>query len=149
MLIRFAQEDDAEQIARNNVQLVRISEDRDIEFHQVLKGVKQVIANKHKGFYLVTEEKKEIIGQILVTFEWSDWQALNIWWLQSIYVREKWRQQGILTKLLDFVHDLAAKENVTIFRLYVHKKNKKAIKIYEKIGMKKELYTIYSHTIDI
>ena len=149
MLIRFAKEGDAGQITKNNVQLARISENRDLEFNQVLKGVKQVIEDRHKGFYLVAEKKNIIIGQILVTFEWSDWQALNIWWLQSIYVKEEWRRHGILTKLLEFVHDLAANENVTVFRLYVHKKNQKAVKIYEKIGMKKEPYTIFSHTIDI
>jgi len=147
MMVRFAQKNDIEQIAKNNVQLARISENRYIEFQKVLEGVKQVIADRQKGFYVVAEEKNIIIGQVLVTFEWSDWQALNIWWLQSIYVKEKWRRQGILTKLLEFIHDLAAKENVTIFRLYVHKKNKKAITIYEKKGMQKEPYTIYSYTI--
>ena len=147
MMVRFAQKDDIEQIAKNNVQLARISENRYIEFQKVLEGVKQVIADRQKGFYVVAEEKNIIIGQVLVTFEWSDWQALNIWWLQSIYVKEKWRRQGILTILLEFIHDLAAKENVTIFRLYVHKKNKKAITIYEKKGMQKESYTIYSYTI--
>ena len=148
MLIRFAHEGDVEQIARNNVQLACVSEDRYIEFLQVLKGAAQVLADRHKGFYVVAEEKDIIIGQILVTFEWSDWKAVNMWWLQSIYVKKEWRQQGILTKLLNFIYGLAAKENVTIFRLYVHNNNKKAIKIYEKMGMKKEPYTIYGHTID-
>ena len=147
MLIQFAQEEDIEQIAKNNVQLALISENRNIEFDQVLKGVKQVIEDNHKGFYLVAKEKKTIIGQILVTFEWSDWKAMNIWWLQSIYVQEKWRRHGILKKLLGFVHDLARRENVTIFHLYVHNNNMKAIKIYERMGMKKEPYTIYGHTI--
>ena len=149
MLIRFAQEDDIEQIARNNVQLAHVSENRDIEFDQVLKGVKQVIEDRHKGFYLVAEEKNIIIGQILVTFEWSDWKAVNVWWLQSIYVQEKWRRQGILKKLLNMVHDLATRENVTIFHLYVHNNNKKAITIYERMGMKKQPYTIYGHTTEI
>ena len=147
MMVRFAQKNDIEQIAKNNVQLARISENRYIEFQKVLEGVTQVIADRQKGFYVVAEEKDIIIGQVLVTFEWSDWQAFNIWWLQSIYVKEKWRRQGVLTKLLDFIHDLAVKENVTTFRLYVHKKNKKAITIYEKKGMQKEPYTIYSYTI--
>lgn len=149
MLIRFAQENDIEQIARNNVQLARISENRDIEFDQVVKGARQVIEDRHKGFYVVAEEEDMILGQILVTFEWSDWQAVNMWWLQSIYVKTEWRQKGILTKLLNFIYGLAARENVTIFRLYVHKDNKKAIKIYERMGMKKEPYTMYGHTIDI
>jgi GNAT superfamily N-acetyltransferase len=149
MLIRFGQDTDIEQIARNNVQLARISEDRHIQFDQVFKGVKRVIEDRHKGFYLVAEEKNIIIGQILVTFEWSDWKAVNMWWLQSIYVQEKWRRHGILKKLLNFVHDLATRENVTIFHLYVHNNNKKAIKIYERMGMKKEPYTMYGHTIEI
>ena len=147
MTVRLAQKNDIEQIAKNNVQLARISENKYIESQKVLEGVKQVIKDRHKGFYVVAEEKNIIIGQVLVTFEWSDWQAFNIWWLQSIYVKEKWRRQGVLTKLLDFIHDLAVKENVTTFRLYVHKKNKKAITIYEKKGMQKEPYTIYSYTI--
>ena len=149
MLIRFAQENDIEQIARNNVQLAHISENRDIEFDQGLKGVRQVIEDRHKGFYVIAEEKDMILGQILVTFEWSDWKAMNMWWLQSIYVKKEWRQKGILTKLLNFIYDLAARKNITNFRLYVHKNNKKAIKIYERMRMKKEPYIIYGHTIDI
>jgi RimJ/RimL family protein N-acetyltransferase len=146
MITRLAKKDDAEQIARNNVKLAKISEDINIEYNQVLNGVKQVITDKNKGFYFVAEEKKEIIGQIMVTFEWSDWRNENIWWLQSIYVKEHWRKKGILKKLIKTIKTLGLTKNVHTFRLYVHKNNKGAISAYEKIGMKKEPYDIYTQT---
>ena len=75
MLIRKAISKDAEKIARNNVLLAKESENTDIEYEKTLEGVKSLINDEMKGFYLVAEENGEIIGQVMVTYEWSDWRA--------------------------------------------------------------------------
>jgi len=75
MLIRKAISKDAEKIARNNVLLAKESENTDIEYEKTLEGVKSLINDEMKGFYLVAEENGEVIGQVMVTYEWSDWRA--------------------------------------------------------------------------
>lgn len=143
MIIRMASMDDAEKIARNNVLLALESENMRIEYETALEGVKTLIKNGEKGFYIVAEDKG-IIGQLMVTYEWSDWRGADIWWLQSIYVHKGWRKKGVMKKLVDKIKKMAEKNGVCELRLYVHEDNGNAIKAYEKIGMKKLPYYIFS-----
>ncbi len=143
MKIRDALLKDAEQIAKNNVKLADESENLSISYEETFEGVKRIIENKSKGFYIVAEENKEIVGQIMITYEWSDWRAKDIWWLQSIYVRVEYRKREVMKALIEEVKKRALKENVSMLRLYVHEKNKDAMKAYEKVGMSKAPYIIY------
>jgi ribosomal protein S18 acetylase RimI-like enzyme len=143
MLIRRAIIKDAEKIARNNVLLAKESENTKIDYEKTLEGVKSLIDDETKGFYLVAEENGEIIGQVMITYEWSDWRARQIWWLQSIYVGKNWRRKGIMKAMINEIHQMAANKGVVVLRLYVHEKNVAAIKAYENIGMKKAPYVIY------
>jgi len=122
MLIRFARIDDAEKIAKNNVALAIESEGAKIDYEITFEGVKEVIKDENKGFYIVAEENGEIIGQLMVTYEWSDWKAEMIWWLQSIYVKPEWRRKGVMKAMLKKVLEIGRKKEVRRFRLYVHEK---------------------------
>jgi len=96
MQIRKASLDDAEKIAKNNVMLALESENMEIEYETTLEGIKTLIKNDEKGFYIVAEDGGSIIGQLMVTYEWSDWRGEDIWWLQSIYVNKEWRRKGVM-----------------------------------------------------
>ena len=51
-------------------------------------GVRAVFADAARGFYTVAEnERGEIVGQMMITYEWSDWRNGWFWWVQSVYVR--------------------------------------------------------------
>jgi len=143
MLIRNATLNDAEIIAENNLLLAQESENIRIKHEMVIEGVKTIITDEQKGFYLVVENRNEIIGQMMITFEWSDWRNKNIWWLQSVYVRKGWRRKGIFTQLLKTIKQRALEHNVDVLRLYVHKNNKNAKKTYQQLKMIKEPYDIY------
>jgi hypothetical protein len=34
----------------------------------------------------------QVIAQLMITFEWSDWRAADVWWIQSVYVSPEHRQ---------------------------------------------------------
>ena len=144
MLLRMASVGDTEKIARNGIMLARESENLEIEYGKILNGVKGVIENNEKGFYFVVEQEHSIIGQMMITYEWSDWRGKDIWWIQSIYVKKKWRRKGIMKKMLDKIKKMAYEKDVFALRLYVHENNKEAIKAYEKVEMKKSPYYIFS-----
>ena len=146
MLLRMACMEDAEKIARNNIMLAMESENLRINYEDTLKGVRQIIKHREKGFYLVAEENNEIIGQVMVTYEWSDWRGMDIWWLQSIYVNKEWRREGIMKMLMEKIKKMAG-NNVFALRLYVHESNENAIEAYKKVGMKKMPYFIFSMEI--
>ena len=143
MKIRNAVLRDSKIIAENNLMLAEESENKNINYKTVLEGVKAVITDRTKGFYLVVEENNEIIGQMMITFEWSDWQNKNIWWLQSIYIPKPWRMKGVFKQLFITIKDLALKNNVKTLRLYVHSNNIKAKKVYNQVKMIKKSYDFY------
>ena len=82
MLIRKAKLEDLEGIVEFNIQMAKETEGKIIEENVVREGVKAVLNINLKGFYLVAEENngdKILGGQLMVTFEWSDWRNKIIW----------------------------------------------------------------------
>jgi len=143
MKIRYAILKDAEDITKNNKLLAKESENLTIDNNTVLAGVKALLSDKNKGFYLVAEENDKNIGQLMITFEWSDWHNKNMWWLQSVYVNELWREKGVFSLMFNKIKELALENDVDILRLYVHIDNKKAKEVYKTKEMEKEPYAIY------
>jgi GNAT superfamily N-acetyltransferase len=147
MNIRKARPTDAEAIAVFNILLAKESEETILDDMTIRTGVHAILSHQKKGFYIVAEEKGVVIGQLMVTFEWSDWRNSNIWWIGSVYVQKQWRKKKIFTKLFEYIQQQAQKNNVSILRLYTHENNTVAQTVYQQIGMRKEPYIIYQKTI--
>lgn len=145
---RKADLDDAEVIAKNNILLAEESENYKIDYETTLEGVKSIIDDKTKGFFVIAEENNKIVGHMIVTFEWSDWHNKNTWWLQSLFVDRSCRKKGVFTKMFEHVKNKAVEQNVDVIRLYVHNNNTNAIKAYEKINMINKPYKIYQVSLD-
>jgi GNAT superfamily N-acetyltransferase len=143
MKIRSAKISDAKVLTCNNILLASESEDMKLDHRTVLKGVKAILSDKQKGFYIVAEDKGTVIGQLMITFEWSDWRGRMIWWLQSVFVEPAWRKKGVFKALLKDIKKRAIKAKVMDLRLYVHTSNKKAMSVYKGTGFSKKPYFIY------
>ncbi len=152
MIIRTANEGDIEAIARHNILLARETETRELDPLTVHAGVAAMFTEKSKGFYLVAEEpgndkgnknKEMVIGSLMITFEWSDWRNANMWWIQSVYVLEKYRSTGVFGKLFRRMRDLAASKGVCLLRLYVENENELAQKVYKSLGMRQCRYQMW------
>lgn len=142
--IRKAELRDVKIIAEFNARVAKETENKTLDPETALLGAKAIIKDPHKGFYLVAEMKGEIVGQLMVTNEWSDWRNKLFLWIQSVYVREDCRKQGIFSALFHYLKDMARyKKNVAGLRLYVEKSNDIAHKVYEELGMVIPSYDIY------
>lgn len=142
--IRQATAEDAESIAKFNRLMAFETENKKLIPEVILAGVNTMIANPSHGFYLVAEKEGEIAGSLMVTTEWSDWRNGVVWWVQSVYVREEYRRQGIYRGLYEEVKALSNNdESVCGFRLYVEKDNINAQKTYESLGMIETDYLMY------
>src|SRR5688572_23594873 len=97
--IRRATAADADTIARFNAALAWESEHKRLDEAVLARGVRAVLADPAKGFYTLAERGGEPVGQVMVTFEWSDWRAGWYWWVQSVYVREDARRGGVFRAL--------------------------------------------------
>ena len=61
-----------------------------------------------------------VMGRLLITYEWSDWRNAQFWWIQSVYVAPRWRQQGVYRSMHHTIVDLArSRADVCGIRLYV------------------------------
>ncbi len=134
--VRDATPEDVEVISRFNLLLAQETEDRMLDAQRVHAGVAAALAEPERGRYLVAEVGGEIVGQVMITREWSDWRNLWFWWLQSVYVDKAVRGRGVFRALFSQVELLAAAEgNVSGLRLYVERQNHRALETYARLGL--------------
>lgn len=144
MKIRKARLSDARIIADFNRRLASETESLTLNPTTVLRGVRALLADPRKGTYFVSERNGELVGQLLITHEWSDWRNGDFWWIQSVYVAEGFRGAGVFSALFDHVNKLAkSRRNVCGLRLYVERENSRAQKIYTRLGMNQTHYKLY------
>jgi len=102
------------------------------------------LLNSTKGFYFLAESNSVVVGQLMVTHEWSDWRNGVFWWIQSVYVEKDARGTGVFKALFDHIHALAkSSADVCGLRLYVEKKNTRAKQTYERLAMHSSHYEMY------
>jgi ribosomal protein S18 acetylase RimI-like enzyme len=143
ILIRQAGPSDAAVICAFNCLMARETEGKDLDRALIEPGVRAVIEDPHKGRYLVAERDGEVVGQIGVTFEWSDWRNGWFWWIQSVYVAATARRQGVFRALYRHVEEAArADPSVIGIRLYVERDNAPAQSTYQNLGMRLTSYEV-------
>jgi len=142
-LIRYATIDDARFLVEFNQALARETEGLELIPELLTQGVTRVLNEPQRGFYLVSQWEQQVIAALLVTFEWSDWRNGNWWWLQSVYVRPAFRQQGNFRRLYQFVLQLAERDpSVCGLRLYAERDNATALATYHQLGMRTTHYCL-------
>src|SRR6188474_3970307 len=148
MNIRIATETDTPDLVEFNCAMALETEGKQLDADVLSKGVAAVFGDAQKGFYVVAEDERRVVGCLLITFEWSDWRNGWFWWIQSVYVRPEARRKSVYSKLYAFVKQRAARaSDVCGFRLYVDKENEHAQRIYEKLGMEPSNYLPYEEMI--
>ena len=147
--IRDAVPADAEPIADYNNYLAEETEARSLDSDLIGSGVAAFLADPSKGRYWVAEADGVIVGQIAVTFEWSDWRNGMIWWIQSVYVHTDHRRKGVYSSLYRHAESIARTDPEVIgIRLYVEKDNARAKSTYAKLGMRETNYQIMQCLFD-
>ncbi len=124
------------------------TERRQLDTGRVQQGVRALLNDPAKGIYFVAETgpdaTRTVVGQLLLTYEWSDWRNGTFWWIQSVYVREAARGQGVFRALFQHVHDLArTTPGVCGLRLYMDAHNGRARQAYDRLGLKQTNYEMF------
>ena len=140
---------DASTVAEFNLRLALETEELRLDPACVQAGVTALLADASKGIYYVAEVNGELVAQLMITYEWSDWRNGNLWWIQSVYVREDFRRKGIFRQLFRHLEELArSREEVRSLRLYMHAENGAARRSYEKLGMRQTHYQVFELEFD-
>jgi GNAT superfamily N-acetyltransferase len=142
--IRQGRPDDAAAIVEFNRRLAMETEGKALDPTALTAGVTAALADPtRKGPYYLAVDGATILGQLQITFEWSDWRNGWFWWIQSVYVVAEARKKGVFRSLYEHVVELARREpDVVGLRLYVERDNHTAQKTYETLGMTPTAYLL-------
>ena len=144
MQIRRAEISDVEVIAEFNCGIARETEQIELLPDVIRAGVTALIKNPSYGFYVLAEVDRAVVGSLMITTEWSDWRNGMFWWVQSVYVRETHRRQGVYRAMYEHVRQLAKQNGgVCGFRLYVEHENHRAQQTYTALGMQQTPYRMF------
>jgi len=143
LIIRKASNNDINTIVTFNYLMAKETETILLDKNIVKLGVKSVITDPSKAQYWIAENNNTIIGQLMVTYEWSDWRNGDMWWISSVYVTENFRRRGVFSALYKHIEHMA-KENPGCcgIRLYIEKHNERAQKTYLSLGMNDAGYDV-------
>ena len=144
--VTIGQISDIDTIARFQIVMALETEGMTLDLERVTRGVSAVMQDKSKGRYVVVRQSGEVIGSLMLTKEWSDWNCQWYWWIQSVYVTPQHRGRGVYKAMFSKVKAMAKDENVSQIRLYVDKTNQRAQCVYEKLGMSETHYLMYEAT---
>ncbi len=146
--IRPATIEDAETIVQFNIEMALESENLRLEPEKVRRGVEKSLSNPLMGRYYLAHRGDEILGQIRVTLEWSDWNDAEYWWIQNVYVVSAARKQGIYKALHHHIKNLAEGAGACGLQLYVDAENAAAQAVYENLNMEQSHYLIFEQRED-
>lgn len=135
---------DAAVLIEFNQRLAQESEGKTLDVATLQAGIATALADVDKARYFVVEENGVVLGQLMLTREWSDWRNGWIWWIQSVYVRAEARRRGVFRALYEHVHGQAlADPEVIGLRLYVERDNQAAQRTYQSLGMDATGYLVF------
>lgn len=120
------------------------TEDKGLDAAIVERAVRRALEDPARGEYLVAEKDGAVVGSLMLTREWSDWRDAWWVWIQSVYVAQEARRQGVYRALYDAVKARVdrAPDELGI-RLYVESENVPAQRTYEGLGMEPSTYRFY------
>ena len=135
--------DDIESIVQFQAKMAMESEGTTLNLEKVTKGVTAAMNDESKGIYWVAKVNGKVIGSLMVTREWSDWNNEWYWWIQSVYVLPDYRKHGVYKAMYSTLKEVAKENKVSQIRLYVDKTNHPAQQVYQRLGMHESHYLMY------
>jgi ribosomal protein S18 acetylase RimI-like enzyme len=146
--VRLARPEDASTIASFSAAMALETEGRRLDLDRLYDGTIALLESPDRGFFMVAELEKAddrpLLGQLMITYEWSDWRNGAFWWIQSVYVDPAWRRRSVFRRMHETVMANAkTSPNVCGVRLYVEESNGAAQAVYRKVGLTPSSYTIF------
>ena len=141
--IREAHTDDLSILVENNLALAKETESLNLDKDVLRKGIEQALS-REECHYFVAVISGKVVGQTMITYEWSDWRNGVIWWIQSVYVFPEYRKQGVFRTIFKHIENLArADPQVKALRLYVMQNNNTRQRTYHNLGMNDSGYFVF------
>lgn len=150
--IRPATSQDVPTIVNFNLALANETEDHPLDHDTVARGVTRGLQQGDEVQYILAvldsdaskdHSEDKIVGQLMLTREWSDWRDGWVAWIQSVYVHQDHRGKGVFRSLLDHASEICqSQEDIVGLRLYVETSNQVAQNVYDKSGFTDPKYKV-------
>jgi GNAT superfamily N-acetyltransferase len=141
--VRSAGAHDLEWLIAGNLALAEETERMRLDVETLRHGIRALLESRAPGRYWVAELDARMVGQLLITFEWSDWRNCMMWWIQSVYVIPDARGRGVLRTLYSTARREAVAAGAGGLRLYVDTTNRQAQAAYAALGMNGDHYRVF------
>jgi ribosomal protein S18 acetylase RimI-like enzyme len=130
-------------LVKNNQALAEETEALLLDKDVLREGIEQAL-KREECHYFVAVIGEKVVGQTMITYEWSDWRNGIIWWIQSVYVLPAHRKKGVFRILFKHIENLAkVNPQVKALRLYVMHNNNAGQDTYQSMGMKDSGYIVF------
>lgn len=146
--VRLARPEDVATITSFSAAMALETEGRRLDLDRLHDGTIALLESPDRGFFMVAEleqaDNRQLLGQLMITYEWSDWRNGAFWWIQSVYVDPAWRRLSVFRRMHETVMVTAkTSPNVCGVRLYVEESNGAAQAVYRKVGLTPSSYAIF------
>lgn len=143
-IVRPATPDDLPFIADAQAAMALESEGLTLDRAALEGGVRAVLEQRVQAAYLIAEERGRPVGMLMTVPEWSDWRNGTVLWVHSVYVVPDARRRGVFAALYASVRaQVEESPDLLGVRLYVHRRNAPAQRVYEALGMTRDRYFLY------
>ncbi|XP_073737745.1 thialysine N-epsilon-acetyltransferase isoform X3 [Callorhinus ursinus] len=113
---------------------VRIREAEEGDCGHILRLIRELAEyEKLSEQVQISEEGPRVVGYGLYYFIYSTWKGRNVY-LEDIYVTPEYRGQGIGSKIIKKVAQVALDQGCSQFRLAVLDWNQRAMTLYKALG---------------
>lgn len=148
LTVRTATAADLEIIVAGNLSLAQETENLRLDPAVLRQGVLSLLEGRAPGRYWVAERDGQVVGQLLITYEWSDWRNRLVWWIQSVHVAPEARRHGVFRALYAFARREAQSAGAGGLRLYVDVTNTRAQAVYAALGMNGGHYRVFEEMFE-
>src|SRR2546426_11603570 len=98
LIVRPGRMEDVDMLVTFSAAMALETEGRRLDMDRLRRGTQRGFDSPTRGFYVVAELPQEsspgVIGQLLVTYEWSDWRDAAFCWVPNPFVEPDWRRRG-------------------------------------------------------
>jgi ribosomal protein S18 acetylase RimI-like enzyme len=146
IIIRRGTIADAATIADFNAAMALETEQLTLDRDTLDAGVRAALRDESKAVYFLAEIAGHVVGQLMITHEWSDWRNGPLWWIQSVYVHQDHRRRGVFRALYAHAREQAKRAGAVGVRLYVEENNHLGQATYRSLGMEMTHYRVMEET---
>jgi ribosomal protein S18 acetylase RimI-like enzyme len=143
LTVRPAVHADLDVLVAGNADMAAETEQLQLDLPTLRLGVGAVLDGRVPGRYWVAEHEGRVVGQLLITYEWSDWRNRQVWWIQSVHVARDARRLGVFRALYARTRHEAQAAGAGGLRLYVDESNTRAQGVYASLGMSGGHYRVF------